>query len=47
MTRWLVHVALALATGLFCGAIASGVDGMTSPPYAAILGTIVPRIAAI
>ena len=35
------HVALALATGLVCGSLASRIDGMISPPYAAILGTLV------
>ena len=43
------HAALALATGLVCGGLASRIDGMISPPYAAILGTVVayPVLAAI
>src|SRR5713226_9217556 len=35
------HAALALATGLVCGGLASRIGGMISPPYAAILGTLV------
>src|SRR5207248_4961365 len=35
------HMALALATGLACGALASRIDGMVSPPSAAILGAAV------
>jgi hypothetical protein len=35
------HAALALATGLVCGGLASRIDGMISPSYAAILGTLV------
>jgi MFS family permease len=34
------HAALALATGLVCGGLASRIGGMISPPYAAILGTL-------
>src|SRR6266853_6403548 len=43
------HAALALATGLVCGGLASRIDGMISPPYAAILGTVVgyPALVAI
>ena len=43
------HVALALATGLVCGGLASRIGGMISPPYAAILGTLVvyPALIAI
>ncbi len=43
------HVALALATGLVCGSLASRIDGMISPPYAAILGTLVvyPTLIAV
>src|SRR5215471_2323090 len=32
------HAALALATSLTCGALASRVDSLVAPPYAAILG---------
>ena len=35
------HATLALATGLVCGGLASRIDGVISPPYAAILGTVV------
>jgi len=35
------HVALALATGLVCGALASRFDLLVSSPYAATLGTLV------
>ena len=35
------HAALALAAGIVCGALVSRVGGMISPPYAAILGTLV------
>ena len=35
------HAAFALATGLVCGGLASRIDGVISPPYAAILGTLV------
>jgi hypothetical protein len=35
------HAALALATGLVCGVLSSRIGGMISPPYAAILGTLV------
>src|ERR1700730_7741541 len=35
------HAALSLATGLACGVLASRIDGMVSPPYAAILGAVV------
>jgi hypothetical protein len=43
------HIALAFATGLVCGGLASRVGGMFSPPYAAILGTLVvyPALVAI
>jgi hypothetical protein len=43
------HAALALATGLVCGGLASRVGGMISPPYAAILGTLVvyPALVAV
>jgi hypothetical protein len=43
------HAALALATGLVCGSLASRIDGMISPPYAAILGTLVvyPSLIAV
>jgi hypothetical protein len=43
------HTALALATGLVCGGLASRISGMISPPYAAILGTVVvyPALVAI
>jgi hypothetical protein len=43
------HAALALATGLVCGGLASRIGGMISPPYAAILGTLVvyPALVAI
>src|SRR5882724_3710887 len=43
------HAALALATGLACGALASRIDGMVSPPYAAILGAAVfyPALLAV
>jgi uncharacterized protein (DUF2062 family) len=35
------HVALALATGLACGTVASRYPGAIEPPYAAILGTLI------
>jgi hypothetical protein len=35
------YAALALATGLVCGGLASRIGGMISPPYAAILGALV------
>jgi hypothetical protein len=36
------HAALALAVGLVCGGLAARIGGgMISPPYAAILGTLV------
>ena len=35
------HVALALGMGLACGTAAARYPGMISPPYAAILGTLV------
>jgi hypothetical protein len=43
------HVALALATGLVCGGLASRVGGIILPPYAAILGTLVvyPAFVAV
>jgi hypothetical protein len=43
------QAALALATGLVCGGLASRIDGMISPPYAAILGTLVvyPTLIAV
>jgi len=43
------HAALALATGLVCGGLASRIDGVISPPYAAILGTLVvyPALTAV
>jgi hypothetical protein len=43
------HAALALATDLVCGSLASRIDGMISPPYAAILGTLVvyPTLIAV
>ena len=43
------HAALALATGLVCGGLAARIDGMISPPYAAILGTLVvyPALVAV
>jgi hypothetical protein len=43
------HAALALVTGLVCGSLASRIGGMISPPYAAILGTLVvyPALVAI
>jgi xanthosine utilization system XapX-like protein len=43
------HAALALATGLVCGIIASRIRGMISPPYAAILGTLIgyPALVAV
>src|SRR6202795_2814824 len=43
------HAALALATGLVCGGLASRIGGMISPPYAAILGALVgyPALVAV
>ena len=41
LSRLILHVALALTTGLLCGVVASRVGGRIAPPYAAILGTIV------
>jgi hypothetical protein len=43
------HAALALATGLVCGGLAARIGGMISPPYAAILGTLVvyPALVAV
>ena len=43
------HAALALATGLVCRGLASRIDGMIAPPYAAILGTLVvyPTLVAV
>ena len=43
------HAALALATGLVCGGLASRIGGMISPPYAAILRTLVvyPALVAV
>ena len=43
------HAALALATGLVCGVLVSRIGGMISPPYAAILGTLVgyPALVAV
>src|SRR6266498_505417 len=41
------HAALALATGLACGALASRVDRMVSPPNAAIVGAAVFHPALI
>jgi hypothetical protein len=43
------HGALALATGLVCGGLASRIGGMISPPYAAILGTLLvyPALVAV
>ena len=43
------HVALALATGLLCGALASRIDLLVSPPFAATLGTLIvyPALFAI
>src|SRR6266571_2323059 len=43
------HAALALATGLICGGLAAHIGGMISPPYAAILGTLVvyPALVAV
>src|SRR5580704_6923847 len=35
------HGALALAIGLACGVLASRIDAMVSPPYAALLGAAV------
>ena len=34
------HAALALTTGLVCGALAARISGPISPPYAAIFGTL-------
>ena len=34
------HAALALTTGLVCGALAARIGGPISPPYAAILGAL-------
>jgi hypothetical protein len=44
-----LHAALALATGLVCGSFAARIGGTISPPYAAILGTLVvyPALVAI
>jgi hypothetical protein len=36
LSAW--HAVLVLATGLTCGALASRIDPMVSPPYAALLG---------
>jgi len=43
------HVALALATGLACGVLSSRISGIISPPYAAIIGTLVayPALVAV
>jgi hypothetical protein len=43
------HAALAFATGLVCGGLASRIGGVISPPYAAILGTLVvyPALVAV
>ena len=43
------HAVLAFTTGFVCGAVAARVDGLISPPYAAILGTLVgyPAIVAV
>jgi hypothetical protein len=41
------HAALALATGLVSGGLAARIDGMISPPYAAILGTLVAYLALV
>ena len=43
------HAALALATGLVCGALASRIGGTILSPYAAILGTLVvyPALVAV
>ena len=37
----LQHAALAFATGLACGALASHLVGLMAPPYAAIFGALV------
>jgi len=44
-----LHGALALATGIVSGGLASRIGGMISPPYAAILGTLVvyPALVAV
>src|SRR4051794_41146493 len=46
---WPRHAALAFATGLSCGALASHGVSTIAPPYAAILGALVvyPAIVAI
>ncbi|HEX4615208.1 MAG TPA: hypothetical protein VH230_04760 [Stellaceae bacterium] len=43
------HAALALAIGLVCGVLVSRIGGVISPPYAAILGTLVgyPALVAV
>jgi hypothetical protein len=43
------HAALALTTGLACGAVAARIDGLISAPYAAILGTLAgyPALVAV
>jgi hypothetical protein len=43
------HLALALTTGLLCGVLSSRIGGTISPPYAAILGTLIlyPALVAV
>jgi hypothetical protein len=43
------HAALALTTGLVCGALAARIGGPIAPPYAAILGTLIgyPALVAV
>src|SRR5215469_3719201 len=43
------HAALALATALACGALASRVNSLLAPPYAAILGAalVYPALIAL
>lgn len=47
--RCLAHAGLALTTGLLCGTAAARVGHIVSPPYAAILGTLIiyPILTAI
>src|SRR5438067_8445126 len=35
------HAVLALVTGVLCGGLAARIGGIISPPYTAILGTLV------
>jgi hypothetical protein len=43
------HAALALTAGLVCGALATRIAMPISPPYAAILGTLIgyPALVAL